>query len=95
MSVINWGEVYYSTWRAHGPGVARKIIEDIAQLPIELVAADLHLTHAAAELRANHKLPYTDAFAASLATHRRASLATSDQDFAAVEKKLTILWTTA
>jgi ribonuclease VapC len=88
-------EVYYSTWRAHGPGVARKIVEDIAQLPIEIVPADLALTHAAAELRANHKLPYTDAFAAALAAHHNASLATSDKDFATVEKKLTILWTTA
>jgi predicted nucleic acid-binding protein len=95
MSVVNWGEVYYSTWRAHGPGVARKIVEDIAQLPIEIVPADLALTHAAAELRANHKLPYTDAFAAALAAHRHASLATSDKDFATVEKKIDILWTTA
>jgi predicted nucleic acid-binding protein len=94
MSVVNWGEVYYSTWRAHGPGVARKIIEDIAQLPIELVEADLDLTRTAAELRANHKLPYTDCFAAALAVHRKASLATSDQDFATVEKKIDILWTT-
>ena len=94
MSVVNWGEVYYSTWRAHGPGVARKIIEDIAQLPIEVVPADLDLTHAAAELRANHKLPYTDAFAAALAAHRHAALATSDKDFASVEKKIDILWTT-
>jgi len=95
MSVVNWGEVYYSTWRAHGPGVARKIIEDISKLPIEVVPADLALTHAAAELRANHKLPYTDAFAAALAAHRHAALATSDKDFASVEKKLTILWTTS
>jgi predicted nucleic acid-binding protein len=95
MSVVNWGEVYYSTWRAHGPGVARKITEDIAQLPIELVAADLELARAAAELRANHKLPYTDCFAAALAAHRKAYLATSDQDFAAVEKKIDILWTSA
>ena len=95
MSVVNWGEVYYSTWRAHGPGVARKIIEDIAQLPIDIVPADLALTHAAAELRAIHKLPYTDAFAAALASHHNSSLATSDQDFASVEKKLTILWTTS
>jgi predicted nucleic acid-binding protein len=94
MSVVNWGEVYYSTWRAHGPGVARKIIEDIAQLPIEIIDANLDLTRTAAELRANHKLPYTDAFAAALAAHRKASLATSDQDFAAVEKNLDILWTT-
>ena len=44
MSVVNWGEVYYSTWRAHGPGVARKIIEDVSQLPIEIVDATLDLT---------------------------------------------------
>ena len=95
MSVVNWGEVYYSTWRAHGPGVARKILGDISQLPIELVEASLDLTHAAAELRADHKLPYTDCFAAALAAHRKASLATSDHDFATVEKKIEILWTTA
>lgn len=95
MSVVNWGEVYYSTWRAHGPGVARKIIEDIAQLPIELVDADFDLTRTAAELRADHKLPYTDCFAAALAAQRRASLATSDQDFASVERKIDIFWTTA
>jgi ribonuclease VapC len=93
MSVVNWGEVYYSTWRAHGPGVARKIIEDIAQLPIELVEAGLDLTRTAAELRADHKLPYTDCFAAALASRHRASLATSDKDFATVEKKIDILWT--
>ena len=95
MSVVNWGEVYYSTWRAHGPGVARKIIEDIAQLPIEIVDAGLDLTRTAAELRANHKLPYTDCFAAALAAHRKATLATSDQDFVTVEKKIDILWTIA
>jgi predicted nucleic acid-binding protein len=95
MSVVNWGEVYYSTWRAHGPGVARKIIEDISQLPVEIVDASLDLTRAAAELRANHKLPYTDAFAVALAAQRKAFLATSDQDFAAVEKNIDILWTMA
>ena len=28
LSVVNWGEVYYSVWRARGPGVARKILAD-------------------------------------------------------------------
>ncbi len=97
MSVVNWGEVYYSTWRAKGPGVARKVLEDIAQLPLEIVDADLDLTRHAAELRAEHKLPYTDCFAAALAAalaiDRKASLATSDKDFACVEGKLNILWT--
>jgi predicted nucleic acid-binding protein len=94
MSVVNWGEVYYSTWRAKGPGVARKVLEDIAQLPVEIVDADLGLTRRAAELRAEHKLPYTDCFAAALAIERKASLATSDRDFAHVEKQVDILWTT-
>jgi len=93
MSVVKWGEVYYSTWRAKGPGVARKVLEGIAQLPLEIVDADLELTRGAAEFRAEHKLPYTDCFAAALAAHRKASLATSDKDFAHVEKKLEILWT--
>ncbi len=99
MSVVNWGEVYYSTWRAKGPGVARKVLEDIAQLPLEIVDADLELTRSAAQLHteqscAEHRLPYTDCFAAALAVHRKASLATSDKDFAHVGKKLDILWTT-
>ncbi len=94
MSVVNWGEVYYSTWRTKGPGVARKVIEDIAQLPLEIVDADPDLTHTAAELRAEHKLPYTDCFAAALALHRKASLATSDKDFTHVEKAVQIIWTT-
>jgi len=93
MSVVNWGEVYYSAWRAKGPGVAQKLLEDIAQLPVEIVVADLALTRAAAELRAEHKLPYADCFAAALAASRKASLATGDKDFASVEKNLDILWT--
>jgi predicted nucleic acid-binding protein len=92
MSVVNWGEVYYSVWRAKGPGVARKVVEEIAQLPIRLVPADLALTRLGAELRAQHKLPYADCFAAALAADRKASLATSDKDFAHIEKKLDILW---
>ncbi len=93
MSVVNWGEVYYSTWRVKGPGVARKTLDDIAQLPLEIVDADLALTRTAAELRAELKLPYSDCFAAALAANRNASLATSDKDFAAVEKRIAILWT--
>src|SRR5260370_17430971 len=94
MSVVNWGEVYYSTWRAKGPGVARKVLEDIAQLPLEIVDADLELTRSPAELRAEHNLPYTDSFTAALTTNRKASLATSDKDFAQVEKNVDIIWTT-
>jgi predicted nucleic acid-binding protein len=92
MSVVNWGEVYYSVWRAKGPGMARKIVAEIGQLPIELVDAGYELTKLAAELHAEHKLPYADCFAAALAADRKASLATSDTDFAKIERRLNLLW---
>jgi predicted nucleic acid-binding protein len=34
MSVINWSEVYYSIWRAHGEKAAGNKLQEIAQLPI-------------------------------------------------------------
>jgi predicted nucleic acid-binding protein len=94
MCVINWGEVYYSVWRDQGPGIARHLLEQIAQLPIQLIPADVELSLHAAEFKVGFNLPYVDAFAAALASQRKASLATSDKDFSSVEKKLDILWTT-
>ncbi len=94
MCVVNWGEVYYSVWRDRGPGFARHILAQMAQLPIHLIPADVDLARDAAELKANFNLPYVNGFAAALAVTRKASLATSDKDFASVEKKLDLLWTT-
>ena len=93
MCVVNWGEVYYSVWRDQGPGVARHFLAQMAQLPIHLVPADAELARRAAEFKANFNLPYVDGFAAALAAQRKAALATSDRDFASVEKKLDLLWT--
>jgi ribonuclease VapC len=93
MCVVNWGEVYYSVWRDQGPGFARQIFSQLAQLPIQLVPADAELARHAAEFKATFNLPYVDGFAAALAVARKAALATSDKDFSHVEKKLDILWT--
>ena len=92
MSVINWGEVYYSTWRAHGLVAARKTAAEISQLPIELVNADLELTRSAAELHAKYNLPYADCFAAGLSRIWKASLVTSDRDFAKVQSEIDLLF---
>ncbi len=92
MSVVNWGEVYYATWRERGRDAARKTLAEIAQLPIEIVDADLRLTSLAAELRARHQLPYRDCFAAALAQDRKASLITTDRDFSRVVRQVNILW---
>jgi ribonuclease VapC len=92
MSVVNWGEVYYSIWRARGEGVANAKLLEVAQLPIEIIDADFELTRLAASLKAVHSLPYADCFAAALAESRKAPLVTGDKDFARVESILKIVW---
>jgi predicted nucleic acid-binding protein len=92
MSVVNWGEVYYSVWRAHGEKVAYVKLQEIAQLPIRIVEADLQLTLEAATLKAQYRLPYADAFAAALVRVSKASLVTCDRDFECVKNVINILW---
>ena len=91
MSVVNWGEVYYSVWRANGADAAMKVLAEIAQLPIEVLPADFEVTKLAAELRAQHKLPYADCFAAALAKLRKGAVATSDSDFARVKESIPLI----
>ncbi len=92
MSVVNWGEVYYSIWHERGREAAQKTLAEIAQLPIEIVNADAQLTKLAAELKAQRKLPYADSFAVALAHQRKAALAVADRDFAQVAKGLNLVW---
>lgn len=91
MSVVNWGEAYYSVWNTHGPGVARNVLADLASLPVAVLPADQPQALLAAELKAQQKLPYADCFAASLALERDATLVTADSDFARLKKKISLL----
>lgn len=92
MSVVNWGEVFYSIWRARGEKEAKVKMQEIAQLPIRIIGVDLELGKLAASLKAEHNLPYADCFAAALAQSRKAALVTSDRDFERVGTALKILW---
>lgn len=94
LSVVNWGEVYYSVWRTHGEDAANEKLKQIAQLPIEVIDVDMPTTKLAASLKAEHKLPYADCFAAALAQQRKATLVTTDKDFTQVERQVNILWPT-
>jgi predicted nucleic acid-binding protein len=90
MSVVNWGEVYYSTWRARGEAAARRMAAEISQFPIQVVNADFELTKSAAELHAKYNLPYADCFAAALSKTWKAQLVTADQDFAKIKSEIEI-----
>lgn len=93
LSVVNWGEVYYVAWQRMGEAAARERVEEIARLPIDVVDADLETAKLAATLKAQHKLPYADCFAAALAKQRKAILVTTDRDFSQIEKEVAVLWT--
>ena len=92
MSVVNWGEVYYSVWRAHGEQVASDTLKEIAHLPIEIVSVDIDLAKLAASLQGRHNLPYADCFAGALAQDRKATLVTADKDFERIASHVKISW---
>ena len=91
MSMVSWGEVYYSVWRARGKGAAEEKLRFLGQLPIEIVPPEAELTKLAASFRAQHKLLYADCFVAALAKTRKAELLTADADFALVKHEVQLL----
>jgi predicted nucleic acid-binding protein len=90
MSIVNWGEVYYSAWRAGGEDGARRLAAEISQFPIQLIDADFELTKSAAVLHAKYNLPYADCFAAALSKDWKAELVTGDRDFEIVQSEIKI-----
>jgi len=92
MSVVNWGEIYYSVMRGASPAMAERKAREIAALPIEIVPAGLDLTRQAAIFKATQKMSYADCFAASLAKERKAELVTGDAEFKPLEKEIMIHW---
>ena len=95
LSVVNWGELYYVAWQRMGEAAAQQRVQEIARLPIELVDVDRETALLAATLKAQHKLPYADCFAAALAQQRKATLVTDDKDFQSVQRGVNVLWVTS
>ena len=92
MSVVNWGEIYYSVMRGASPEMAEQKVREIAAMPIELVHVDLHQAHQAAIYKATKKMSYADCFGAALAKMRNAEFVTGDPEFKEVEKEIKINW---
>ncbi|PYX52156.1 MAG: hypothetical protein DMG79_01410 [Acidobacteria bacterium] len=67
MSVVNWGEVYYTIARFEGFTETDKIMDRVKLLPLTILDADESVTTKAARLKAGHGLPYADCFAAAIA----------------------------
>ncbi len=94
MSVINWGEIYYSVMRGASRELAEQQSRTIAAMPIDIIGVgdDLTLARQAAIYKARHKMSYADCFAAALAKVRNCELVTGDPEFKEVEKEIKIGW---
>jgi PIN domain nuclease of toxin-antitoxin system len=92
MSIVNWGEVYYSILRAKGDRRAQEATFVIDQLPIEIVNMDMHLVRRASTFREQFRLPNGLCFAASLADSLDCPILTGDETFRQLEEEIKILW---
>jgi predicted nucleic acid-binding protein len=92
LSVINFGEIYYTTLRERGTKEAEEIRFFMAQLPIEILDADMELTLAAAKLKGRHSVAYADCFAAALGIRSRAKVVTGDPEFKKFGAVVAVEW---
>lgn len=92
ISVVNFGEVWYSIARTTSPETADLYTQDLRGMAIEIVDADWHLTRQAAAFKAGGSIAFADCFAAALAKDRKAELVTGDQEFKLLENEIKISW---
>ena len=92
MSVINLGEVYYSTAKERGAAKANEILFLIDQLPIKIMDAGRDLTIEAAKLKSSHAVSYADCFAAALAIRNSAKVVTGDNEFKKFGETVQVEW---
>jgi predicted nucleic acid-binding protein len=90
MSAVNWGEVFYLTWRRHGEAKAHEAEAKLRELPVAVIEVDRDRASRAGALKQKHGFSYADAFAAELAIERGAWLVTADPEFSKVGKGLSI-----
>lgn len=79
-SAIHWGEVAGRLYRSRGRDVMEKTLQRLAGLGIQILPVTAEQAVSAALLKAEHKLPYIDAFGAVLASAPHYVFVTADFD---------------
>jgi len=92
MTIVNWGEVYYSILRAKGERRAQEATHVLDQLPIEIVNMDMNLVQRASRFREKFRIPNGLCFAASLADSHTCPVITGDELFRKMGDAVQILW---
>jgi len=92
MSLINWGEVFYTVRREQGEEAATGLLADLARLPFSLRDVSRQRVLAAGRIKANHPVSYADAFCIALAQELDAQIVTGDPEFKKVMSFVPIRW---
>jgi ribonuclease VapC len=80
--LINLGEVYYRLHRERGRPFATEKLTEIHEAGIEVVPVTDDLVWAAAQIKAENRVSYADAFAIATALELGAPLVTNDPEIA-------------
>ena len=93
MSLINWGEVYYSMYRSKGAEKAQQAVFIMEELNIQQIDVDRDLIYQAAKLKSLYTISYADCFAAALAQREQCPILTGDKDFKKFSSsEISIVW---
>jgi predicted nucleic acid-binding protein len=92
LSMINLGEVLYITEREQGVERAREVLGALEALPLQLLDASRLRVLAAAHIKANYPISYTDAFVVAAAQEFQAVIVTGDPEFKRVAHLAPIEW---
>lgn len=90
VSIINIGEVYYRVGKTHSSKEADSVLADLYLLPMEILSADDDTVLSAARLKMAHTLSYADAFAATTAQQKDATLLTGDPELIALKRVIQV-----
>lgn len=92
LTLVNWGEVYYSMHRTKGEDRAEECLLVMDELPIDLIPATREMTYEAARIKAKYRIAFGDCFAAALALQTQCPVLTGDREFKKLEKLVEIQW---
>ena len=92
LSEINLGEIYYISIRRLGLESAKLYLEQLLDLPIDIVSPSSEIIRGAAEIKAQYAISYADCFAVATALKYSASIITGDPEFKKVDQIVTIEW---
>ena len=92
LNEINLGEIYYISIRRLGLESAKLYLEQLLDLPIDIVSPSSEIIRGAAEIKAQYAISYADCFAVATALKYSASIITGDPEFKKVDHIVTIEW---